>query len=252
MRAALGCSRARVVRQLLTESVVFALCGGAAGLLIANWSLGVLVSLMPGDIRRIDHIALDGYVLAACLVLSTGTALLFGLLPALYASRLDPGAALKESALLTTPSRRRIRGALIVSEVALSVALLTGAGLMMKTFLHLRPAKPGLRTRGQAGGDDFAATSAAMRTARRGRPSSRTCGSGSCIDPACRRSSRRATCRFQGSSAPPRFNTSEATVPASRCTRRASPRIISARWAFRCFEGGRLRYATAREPASRL
>ena len=134
VRAALGCSRARVVRQLLTESVVFALCGGAAGLLIANWSLGVLVSLMPGGIRRIDHIALDGYVLAACLALSTGTALLFGLLPALYASRLDPGAALKESALLTTPSRRRIRGALIVSEVALSVALLTGAGLMMKTF----------------------------------------------------------------------------------------------------------------------
>ena len=107
VRAALGCSRARVVRQLLTESVVFALCGGAAGLLIANWSLGVLVSLMPGGIRRIDHIALDGYVLAACLALSTGTALLFGLLPALYASRLDPGAALKESALLTTPLRRR-------------------------------------------------------------------------------------------------------------------------------------------------
>jgi putative ABC transport system permease protein len=149
VRAALGCSRARVVRQLLTESVVFALCGGAAGLLIANWSLGVLVSLMPGGIRRIDHIGLDGYVLAACLALSTGTGLLFGLLPALYASRLDPGAALKESALLTTPSRRRIRGALIVAEVALSVALLAGAGLMMKTFLHLRPASPGFEPEGK-------------------------------------------------------------------------------------------------------
>jgi putative ABC transport system permease protein len=149
VRAALGCSRARLVRQLLTESMVFALCGGAAGLLIANWSLGVLVSLMPGGIRRIDHIELDGYVLAACLALSTGTALLFGLLPALYASRLDPGAALKESALLTTPSRRRIRDALIVSEVALSVALLIGAGLMMKTFLHLRPADPGFEPEGK-------------------------------------------------------------------------------------------------------
>jgi putative ABC transport system permease protein len=149
VRAALGCSRARVVRQLLTESVVFALCGGAAGLLIANWSLGALVSMMPGSIRRIDHIALDGYVLAACLALSTGTALLFGLLPALYASRLDPGAALKESGLLTTPSRRRIRGALIVVEVALSVALLIGAGLMMKTFLHLRPANPGFEPGGK-------------------------------------------------------------------------------------------------------
>ena len=149
VRAALGCSRARVVRQLLTESVVFASCGGAAGLLLANWSLGVLVSSMPGYIRRIDHIALDGYVLAACLALSTGTGLLFGLLPALYASRLDPGAALKESALLTTPSRRHIRGALIVAEVALSVALLTGAGLMMKTFLHLRPANPGFEPEGK-------------------------------------------------------------------------------------------------------
>jgi putative ABC transport system permease protein len=149
VRAALGCSRARVVRQLLTESVVFASCGGVAGLLLGYWSLGVLVSLMPGGIRRIDHIALDGYVLAVCLALSTGTGLLFGLLPALYASRLDPGAALKESALLTTPSRQRLRGALIVSEVALSVALLTGAGLMMKTFLHLRPANPGFDPAGK-------------------------------------------------------------------------------------------------------
>jgi putative ABC transport system permease protein len=149
MRAALGCSRARVVRQLLTESLVFAVSGGVAGLLLAHWSLGVLVSLMPGGIRRIDHIALDGNVLAVCLALSTGTGLLFGLLPALSASRLDPGAALKDSGLLTTPSRRRIRGALIVAEVALSVALLTGAGLMMKTFLHLRPANPGFEPEGK-------------------------------------------------------------------------------------------------------
>jgi putative ABC transport system permease protein len=149
VRAALGCSRARVVRQLLTESVVFASCGGAAGLLMANWSLGLLVSLMPGGIRRIDHIALDGTVLAASLAISTATGLLFGILPALSASRVDPGAALKESPLLTTPARRRIRGALIVSEVALSVALLTGAGLMMKTFLHLRPANPGFEPAGK-------------------------------------------------------------------------------------------------------
>jgi putative ABC transport system permease protein len=104
---------------------------------------------MPGGIRRIDHIALDGYVLAAGLALSTETALLFGLLPALYASRLDPGAALKESALLATPARRRTRGVLIVFEVALSVTLLTGAGLMMKTFLHLRPANPGFEPEGR-------------------------------------------------------------------------------------------------------
>jgi putative ABC transport system permease protein len=149
VRAALGCSRARVVRQLLTECMVLALCGGAAGLLSANWSLGMLVSLMPGGIRRIDHIALDGHVLAAGLALSIGTALLCGLAPALHASRLDPGTALKESALLTTPSRRRIRGTLVVLEMALSVALVTGAGLMMKTFLHLRPANPGFEPEGK-------------------------------------------------------------------------------------------------------
>ena len=97
VRIALGCTRARMVRQLLTESVLFALCGGAAGLLIANWSLRSLLSVMPGYIRRIDHIALDGRVLVACLVLSTATGLLFGLLPALYASRVSPGPAMKES-----------------------------------------------------------------------------------------------------------------------------------------------------------
>jgi putative ABC transport system permease protein len=143
LRAALGCSRARVIRQLLTESVLFALCGGFAGLLMANWSLGALLSVMPGYIRRIDHIALDGWVLAMCLALSTATGFVFGLLPAVYASRVDPGAALKESALAAPPSRRWVRGTLIVTEVALSLALLTGAGLLLKTFLHLRPADPG-------------------------------------------------------------------------------------------------------------
>ena len=149
VRTALGCTRARIVRQLLTESVLFALCGGAAGLLIANWSLGTLLSVMPGYIRRIDHIALDGRVLAACVVLSTATGLLFGLLPALYASRVSPGPALKESGRWATPSRRVTRGALIVAEIALSLALLTGAGLVMKTFLHLRPANPGFEPEGK-------------------------------------------------------------------------------------------------------
>ena len=149
IRVALGCSRARIVRQLLTESLLFAACGGAAGVLMAYWSLETLIGLMPGSIRRIDHIALDGAVLAACVALSAGTALLFGLWPALYASRVQPGAELKEAALSTTPSRRRMRGILVVVEVALSVALLTGAGLLVKTFLHLRPADPGFEPKGK-------------------------------------------------------------------------------------------------------
>ncbi|MGH9162113.1 MAG: FtsX-like permease family protein [Vicinamibacteraceae bacterium] len=141
--AALGCSRARVVRQLLTESVLFALCGGAVGVLMAHWSLRTLVSMMPGYIRRIDHIALDGQVLAASLVLATVTGLLFGVLPAISATRVAPEAALKTSAPLAAPSRRRMRGALIVGEVGLSLALLIGAGLLIKTFLHMRPVDPG-------------------------------------------------------------------------------------------------------------
>jgi putative ABC transport system permease protein len=149
VRVALGCSRARIVRQLLTESLLFAVCGGAVGLLITHWSLGTLVAMMPGSIRRIDHIAVDGTVLVASVGLSAVTTLVCGLWPAMYASRVDPGASLKESALLTTPSRRRMRGVLIVIEVALSVALLTGAGLLIKTFLHLRPADPGFEPEGK-------------------------------------------------------------------------------------------------------
>ncbi len=149
LRAALGCSRARMIRQLLTESVLFALCGGVAGLLMANWSLGALLSVMPGYIRRIDHIALDGRVLVMCVALSTATGFVFGLLPAVYASRVDLGATLKESALAATPSRRRMRGALIVAEVALSMALLIGASLLVKTFLHLRPVDPGFDPEGK-------------------------------------------------------------------------------------------------------
>jgi putative ABC transport system permease protein len=251
VRAALGCSRARIVRQLLTESVVFALCGGAAGLLLANWNLGVLVSLMPGGIRRIDHIALDGYVLAACLALSTGTALLFGLLPALYASRLDPGAALKESALLTTPSRRRIRGALIVSEVALSVALLTGAGLMMKTFLHLRPANPGFESEGKlvatislprpqyADGPAWTAFIENLRQRLLHRTGVEAVVATSYVP----------LSGFVSSAEVQQVGTDGSSVTVY------SPRVTSdyfSEMGIPCFEGGRLRYATVREPVLRL
>ena len=149
VRLALGCSRARLLRQLLTESLLFALCGGAAGLLTVIWSLRTMVALMPGGIRRIDHIGVDASVLVACLGMSMAAALLFGLWPAAYAGRVEPGAALKESAGGGTRSRRRMRGALIVVEVALSVALLSGAGLLVKTFLYLRPVDPGFEPEGK-------------------------------------------------------------------------------------------------------
>ncbi len=143
MRTVLGCSRRRLLQQMLTESVLLALFGGAAGLIMSKLCLSTVVALMPWYIRRIDHIALDGDVLIACVALSIATGVLVGLFPALNASRQDLGAALKEASHLGTPRRRWLRGALIVAEIALSVALLTGAGLLMRTFLHLRPSDPG-------------------------------------------------------------------------------------------------------------
>jgi putative ABC transport system permease protein len=147
VRFALGCTRARMVRQLLTESVLFALCGGAAGLLIAHWSIQWLLTLIPGWVPRLTHIEIDGRVLAACLGISMATGLLFGLLPAWYASQVSPGSTLKDSAVMAGPGRRRARAILIVVEIALSVALLAGGGLLLKTFLHLRPVNPGFDPR---------------------------------------------------------------------------------------------------------
>jgi putative ABC transport system permease protein len=149
MRFALGCTRARMVRQLLTESVLFAMCGGTAGLLIAYWSLQWMLALMPGWVPRLTHIEIDGRALVACLVLSMGTGLLFGLLPAWHASQVSPGSTLKESAVMAGPRRRRARAVLIVVEIALSVALLAGGGLLVKTFMYLRPVDPGFDPRGK-------------------------------------------------------------------------------------------------------
>jgi len=149
MRFALGCTRARMIRQLLTESVVLALLGGAVGLIVAYWSLEWLRSLIPGSVPRVDRIEIDRTVLAACLAISTGTGMLFGLLPAWYASHISPGSTLKESTLTSSPRRRRAGAVLIVAEVALSVAVLAGAGLMLRTFLFLRPVDPGFDPRGK-------------------------------------------------------------------------------------------------------
>jgi len=149
MRFALGCTRARMIRQLLTESLVLALLGGAAGLIVAYWSLDWLRLLIPGSVPRVDRIEIDRTVLAACLAISTGTGMLFGLLPAWFSSQISPGSTLKESTLMSSPRRRRAGAVLVVAEMALSVAVLAGAGLMLRTFLFLRPVDPGFDPRGK-------------------------------------------------------------------------------------------------------
>jgi putative ABC transport system permease protein len=143
IRVAIGCSRAGIVRQLLTESLVFAMLGGAVGLLFAHWTLQLLVPSMPGWIPGLNRITLDTPVLAGFLVISLTTGLVFGVLPAWSASQVRPGTVLKDSVLGRRPARKRLRAVIVIAEVTLSVALLAGAALLLKTFLHLRPDNPG-------------------------------------------------------------------------------------------------------------
>ncbi len=138
IRMALGASRGRIAAQLLTESVLLALMGGGLGLLLASWGTDLLVAYGPANVPRLREIGLNVQVLAFTFGLATLTGILFGLAPALHASRPDPGNMLKESGRgLSHAGRNRTRSVLIVSEVALSLMLLAGAGLLINSFWHL-------------------------------------------------------------------------------------------------------------------
>ncbi len=145
VRTALGASRARVVRQLLTESLMLALCGGVCGLLLAWWGVDLLVSTIPGDMPRAQEIALDWHVLGVALGVSLLTGVIFGLAPSLQASKTDLNTALKEEGRGASGSlqRNRLRAALVVAEVAVSLVLLIGAGLLLRSFLQLHRVNPG-------------------------------------------------------------------------------------------------------------
>ncbi|HKP10532.1 MAG TPA: ABC transporter permease, partial [Blastocatellia bacterium] len=144
VRTALGASRLRIVRQLFTESLMLSVGGGAAGLLIAVWGVKWLVSLGPGTIPRVHEIAVDPRVVCFTLLISVATSLLFGLAPALQASKPDLTDALKEGGRGGAGRRRnRLRSVLMVSEVALSLVLLIGAGLMIRSFDKLNHVDPG-------------------------------------------------------------------------------------------------------------
>ena len=144
MRAALGASRWRLARQLLTESLVLSLVGGAAGVAAAWWYLPLLVALAPGDVQRV-HPAIGWPVLAAALGLSIATGLVFGLAPT--ARTAADASALGSQGRATTGRRGRLtRDALVVGEVAVSLALLVSAALMIQSFANLRRVDPGFRT----------------------------------------------------------------------------------------------------------
>jgi predicted permease len=142
MRRALGAGRSRLVRQMLTEGLLLGLLAGAASLLLAHWALVSIVSFGPKDIPRLASVGLNGAVLWFTLSLSMVSALLFGLLPALRSSASDVNGLLKGSAS-SSREAGRARSAMLIGEVALSMMLLTGAGLLVRSFIGLRSLSPG-------------------------------------------------------------------------------------------------------------
>jgi putative ABC transport system permease protein len=140
IRAAVGAGRARIVRQLIVESLLLAGLAGIAGVLLAMWGSSALVALAPSNVPRLADTSIDGEVLAFTFGVSLLSSVLFGLVPALQASRVDLNDALKQGAAraVSGGNANRIRGGLVVAEIALSVVLLAGAGLLIKSFLTLQ------------------------------------------------------------------------------------------------------------------
>jgi cell division protein FtsX len=144
VRMALGAGGSRIVRQLLTEGLLLALIGGAAGLLLALWGTELLVALAPeGLLPSVADVRLDWRVMLFALGTAIGTGLLFGLAPAWQARKVDVNTALKQSAGKGGSARGRLRGTLVVAEIALSLLLLVGAGLLLRTFANLLNVSPG-------------------------------------------------------------------------------------------------------------
>jgi putative ABC transport system permease protein len=139
IRSAFGASRRRIVMQLLLESVVLSILAGVLGLLLAAWGVDLLIALAPADIPRLDAVKLDGTVVGFALFAALFTGILFGIAPALAASKTNLVETLKEGGRGSTEGRKRnrVRNALVVAEIALSLLLLIGAGLLIKSFVHL-------------------------------------------------------------------------------------------------------------------
>jgi putative ABC transport system permease protein len=152
IRAAMGAGRGRIIRQLLTESVLLSLGGGVFGLILGYFGVRALLTINPGNIPRIGEqgsaITLDWRVLAFTLLVSLGTGILFGLIPAFGASHADLSLTLKESGSRSGSglSQNKARATLIVTEVALALVLLVGAALLIRTFAALRGVNPGFST----------------------------------------------------------------------------------------------------------
>ena len=143
IRTALGAGRMRILRQLFTESIVLALAGGVVGLLLAIWGTSVLSSYIPEGIPRMSELSVDGPVLAFTFGASLLTGLFFGLAPVLQSAKTNLTETLKEGERNSSPSHNRAGKLLVISEVALTLVLLVGAGLLVKSFWRLSQVNPG-------------------------------------------------------------------------------------------------------------
>ena len=149
IRVAVGASRSRLLRQALTESVVLAICGAGVGVLFAIWAIDLVKSIGTQTIPRLSEVHLDGTVLLVTLAIAIATGLIFGLVPGLASGKPDLTESLKEGGRGSTSGRRhnRLRNALVIAEVALALVLLTGAGLLLKSFVRLENVNPGFNPR---------------------------------------------------------------------------------------------------------
>jgi putative ABC transport system permease protein len=145
VRTALGAGRGRLMRQLLTESVVLALVGGALGLLVASWTLQLLIAVAPENLPRLADVTLDWRIALFAFAATIVVGMLFGLMPALQSSKPELNADLKDGGRTGT-ARTGVRNVMVVAQVALALVLLIGAGLMLTSFSRLRAVDPGFRT----------------------------------------------------------------------------------------------------------
>ncbi len=143
VRRALGAGRGRIVRQLLTESVLLAVAAGAVGLALGGWGLEALLAAWPGVLPRVGTIGIDARVLAFTLVLAVATGVAFSLLPALRAAAPNVERTLRDDSASSVGARRRTQGAPVVTEMALALVLLVGAGLLVRSFIRLSEIQPG-------------------------------------------------------------------------------------------------------------
>ena len=147
VRTALGAGSARIVRQLVTESVLLALAGAALGVVLASWAVSAVVAFGPRGLPRLDEVSVDGRVLLFAAGIALLTGVLFGLVPAIHAARSNTGQSLRDGPRGSSRGgAQRTRNALVIVEMAMAVVLLVGAGLLMRSFIRLVSVDPGFRT----------------------------------------------------------------------------------------------------------